>query len=95
MAKTGDLELRHHRIFGCLSVCILIIYGLQFPAYFKRRWFHAYLIVLSLFYFGVAFLLPNELPRHSPTSFILWPFALVTIALDAIVLRVLVRLRGA
>jgi hypothetical protein len=78
-------------MFAVVSNCILWLYALQFPQYFKQRWFYITLIFLSIFYFTFAFLMPGNLPKNSPTSLFLWPFALVTIGIDRLVIRFFAR----
>jgi hypothetical protein len=74
-------------MFAVLSNAIFWLYALQFPQYFKRRWFFVILICLSILYFASAFLMPDSLPKNSPTSLFLWPFALVTIGIDRLVIK--------
>ena len=88
----GSYGYQLEGIFACLSVSVLVIYALQFPKYLKRPWLYAYVTMLSAFYFLAALLLPGALPKNTPTSAFLWPFALVTIGIDFLVLRIFVRL---
>jgi hypothetical protein len=81
-------------IMGCISVCVLVVYALQFPAYLKRTWMWFYVGTLSSFYFSVVIFLPDFLPRNAPTSVVLWPFVLVTIGIDAIMIRMFAKLFG-
>ena len=81
-------------IMGCISVCVLVIYALQFPRYFKSAWIYAYVALLSAFYLSVVLFLPNVLPNNAPTSLVLWPFVLVTIGIDAVVMRIFAKIFG-
>ena len=79
-------------ILCCLSVSVLIVYALQFPQHLGKWWLYVYVATLVVCYVAVSFVLPNELPRKTPTSFALWPFALISIAVDALMLRAFSRL---
>jgi hypothetical protein len=78
-------------MFAVVSNAILWLYALQFPQYLKRPWFYVILVCLSIFYFTAGFLMPGGLPKNSPTSFFLWPFALVTIGIDRLVIKFFAR----
>ena len=79
-------------MMACLSVSILVVFTMQYPKYFGRRWLYLYFTLLSTGYFSASLLLPNYLPRTLPTSSVLWPVALVTIGIDAAVLHLFSRL---
>ena len=80
-------DRRAQGILSCLSVSVLVIYALQFPQHLGKWWLYVYVAALAVGYLAVSLVLPNELPNKTPTSFVLWPFALVTIGIDAVMLR--------
>lgn len=84
--------LQSQGIIGCISVCVLAIYALQFPEHLKKNWMWGYILTLSTFYLLTVILLPNILPKNAPTSVVLWPFVLVTVGIDAIMMRVFAKL---
>ena len=75
-------------MFAALANAIVGLYALQFPKYFRRLWFWIAISSLILFYLIIAFLMPSGLPKDTPTSLFLWPFALATIGIDFIIIRI-------
>lgn len=75
-------------MFAAVANSILGVQALQFPKHFKSLWFYIALIFLSLSYFSFAFLMPASLPKGVPTSLFVWPVALVTIGINALIIKI-------
>ena len=87
-AEFGYME---QGMFAAVANAVLGIYTLQFPRYFRRIWFYITIFFLFLFYLSSAFVMPAGLPKNVPTSLFLWPFALATIGMDMLVVKLSAR----
>lgn len=74
-------------MFAALADVVLWLYALQFPSFLKRISFYGLLLLVTGIYTAGALLMPDHLPKDSPTSVILWPFTLATIGFDHVAIR--------
>jgi hypothetical protein len=75
-------------MFAAVSNAVLGLQALQYPRYFKAKWLYVLLLVLSISYILLSLLMPNSLPKNTPTSFFLWPFVLITIGINHFMIKI-------
>jgi hypothetical protein len=74
-------------IFYCFALNVSLICALQYPVQKIRSWLPYYLLATSVIYLGICCGMPRKLPSNYPTSAFLWPFALVSMGIDFVLIK--------
>lgn len=74
-------------MFAAVPNIILWLYALQFQKYLRKKWFYGVLFSISCFYVILALFLPERLPQNIATSVVLWPFVIISIGIDHLILK--------